>query len=1105
MKKLLLILIVMLVWAGNSRAQVSTYLFSSSTGTYTEITDGTVLTTSADDDNFDANDIGFTFTYNGVPYTQFSVNNNGFIAMGETVISNTSALSSGLNNNVIAPQSEDLQTNTTGAELSYQLSGSSPNQVLTIQWKNYRHYNATGESYNFQIKLYETTNVIQFVYGSYTKNTTTRTAQVGLRGASNDDFNNRATTTDWTATTAGATNTASCDLSPTVYPPSGLTFTFTPATCFAPSGLNVSDISTVEATIAWTAAIPAPANGYEYEIRTSGDVGSGPAGLVATGSTAAGDVDDDVSGLTPGGTQHYLYVRSVCGEEDYSNWALTTFTTSCANITSYPYTQSFASVLDSCWSSVSEDAEGASYHWAVTTNDASHGVSGPQEGTHFAFLNVYNAETSYNPYYLKTLAFELGETPKQVKYYYYLGDEGYTDSPVPLTLQISNDNGSTWTDLYLHTEANSTFSSTSDLSGWYLNTVNLSAYANQTVIFRFASNSYYSYGYCNQGIDEFTVEEVPACPQPSSLKATNINNNSADLGWTETGTATLWNIELGAPGFTPGTGTNLIGVTGTTSNPWPATGGSGNTTYEFYVQADCGGDVSSWAGPYSFTTLCDAVTSYPWTENFDTMNTIGNSIIPLCWTIESASGTPWASANAASNTYNDPATTPNYITCYWSPTSSNKYLITPGFNMTTGNSYNISFNYVGDGNSGWNVDVGYNTAQTGTDYSILGDAILSGETSSTSYETLTRTFYPSTSGTYYFVVRISNNYTPNYFGLDDFMVTETPVPTPVITSIEDTAGCVGSALVIHGTDLTGATDVTIGGTAAEITGNTDTTVTVTVGTGTTGTVEVTTPGGTASSTQTFTVNQLPQLFVVSGGGEYCQGGTGVVINLSGSMNGVNYDLSTTPVTTIEGTGSALTFGPTAFSTGTYTITATDTLTGCSALMTDSANVVVNPLPSDVTANASSNSICIGDTINLFSSANSNVYNTVNYFEGFEVLPPAGWTSYNEGLGNDWGAIDVSHSGNLSMFYHYSDEPADAWGITGPMALDAGTTYTISFWYMVESDYYPEKLKVTVGDAATVLAQTTTLWDNNGDTALFNETWEQAVISFNPVTSGTYYF
>jgi hypothetical protein len=38
-----------------------------------------------------------------------------------------------------------------------------------------------------------------------------------------------------------------------------------------------------------------------------------------------------------------------------------------------------------------------------------------------------------------------------------------------------------------------------------------------------------------------------------------------------------------------------------------------------------------------------------------------------------------------------------------------------------------------------------------------------------------------------------------------------------------------------------------------------------------------------------------------------------------------------------------------------------------------------------------------------------------------------------------------------------------------------------------------------------LAQTTTLWDNNGDTALFNETWEQAVISFNPVTSGTYYF
>lgn len=90
-----------------------------------------------------------------------------------------------------------------------------------------------------------------------------------------------------------------------------------------------------------------------------------------------------------------------------------------------------------------------------------------------------------------------------------------------------------------------------------------------------------------------------------------------------------------------------------------------------------------------------------------------------------------------------------------------------------------------------------------------------------------------------------------------FTVCVTHTSPPTITSLGAASGCVGSSLVITGTNLTGATAVTIGGTAATITGNTATTVTVTVGTGTTGTVQVTTPGGTATSVATFTVNPLP--------------------------------------------------------------------------------------------------------------------------------------------------------------------------------------------------------------------------------------------------------
>ncbi|MDP5002165.1 MAG: fibronectin type III domain-containing protein, partial [Flavobacterium sp.] len=77
----------------------------------------------------------------------------------------------------------------------------------------------------------------------------------------------------------------------------------------------------------------------------------------------------------------------------------------------------------------------------------------------------------------------------------------------------------------------------------------------------------------------------PACLAPNALTATNLTSASAQLGWTENGTATLWNIEYGVSGFTPGAGTTLSGVT----NSYLLNGLTSNTIYQYYVQADCGG------------------------------------------------------------------------------------------------------------------------------------------------------------------------------------------------------------------------------------------------------------------------------------------------------------------------------------------------------------------------------------------------------------------------------------------------------------------------------------------------------------------------------------
>jgi hypothetical protein len=70
----------------------------------------------------------------------------------------------------LAPWWEDLTTNSnsnTGL-VSYTTLGSAPDQVFVIQWKNVRAFwdwQMTTMELNFQVRLYESTNAIEFHYG----------------------------------------------------------------------------------------------------------------------------------------------------------------------------------------------------------------------------------------------------------------------------------------------------------------------------------------------------------------------------------------------------------------------------------------------------------------------------------------------------------------------------------------------------------------------------------------------------------------------------------------------------------------------------------------------------------------------------------------------------------------------------------------------------------------------------------------------------------------------------------------------------------------------------------------------------------------------------
>lgn len=103
--------------------------------------------------------------------------------------------------------------------------------------------------------------------------------------------------------------------------------------CITPTAVTSSTVTATTATISWTAATPAPVNGYQYEVRTSGVAGSGATGLTTSSSTAAGVVTANITGLAAAST-YYVYIRSACSGVDFSAWTSSySFTTATPTIT----------------------------------------------------------------------------------------------------------------------------------------------------------------------------------------------------------------------------------------------------------------------------------------------------------------------------------------------------------------------------------------------------------------------------------------------------------------------------------------------------------------------------------------------------------------------------------------------------------------------------------------------------------------------------------------------------------------------------------------------------------------------------------------------------
>ncbi|TGE29343.1 T9SS type A sorting domain-containing protein [Hymenobacter metallicola] len=188
-------------------------------GTYQDLgTAGTVITTAnSDDANSAPQNIGFNFPYNGTSFASFILSTNGFLKLGNVPLSDPFlffeyaqteaagtfpggplASTDSRSDNIVAPFSTDLTGATAGGtEYRVATTGTAPNRVCTIQWKNVRdkpkQANSTNnaiigtqvDNFSFQVKLYES-GQIDFVYGSSTAGAgpdAFRTIAIGIKGS----------------------------------------------------------------------------------------------------------------------------------------------------------------------------------------------------------------------------------------------------------------------------------------------------------------------------------------------------------------------------------------------------------------------------------------------------------------------------------------------------------------------------------------------------------------------------------------------------------------------------------------------------------------------------------------------------------------------------------------------------------------------------------------------------------------------------------------------------------------------------------------------------------------------------------------------------------
>ena len=195
----------------------------------------------------------------------------------------------------------------------------------------------------------------------------------------------------------------------------------------------------------------------------------------------------------------------------------------------------------------------------------------------------------------------------------------------------------------------------------------------------------YASGYedANKPYIEVTYTATVSCSKPSSLTPSNILAHSAILTWA--GGSGTYNVQYkkaaDAEWTTHLTNTDLLTTT--------ISGLDAQTEYQARVQSVCGDETSNWTST-TFTTECEAISTFPWSTNFDSYTGTtsgGTNNLPLCWNyINNSTSSSYQGYPIIYNSSSDAHSGSNYLRfySYYGSSFADEYAILPEMDGISG-------------------------------------------------------------------------------------------------------------------------------------------------------------------------------------------------------------------------------------------------------------------------------------------------------------------------------------------------------------------------------------------------------------------------------------